>query len=397
MKALRRFNIWKALTTGVLALMVAACSGATTAAPTALPPTAVAATEAATQPAATEAVATEPAATEAATTAPSTAAGALTIFDWSGYELPEFWKPFADANPNVKVNFSFFAEDSEAFAKMQTGFPADIVHPCSSWWKLYVDAGLEQPIDTSRLKNWKGMNADLAKVGQFDGKQYFVPWDWGYESILVRTDKVKNVPTSWADIWKPEYAGHVALWDSGEANHAMTALALGFDPWHTTPDQDAQIKQKLLDLKPNLLTYWVDFTEVPQLVSSGDAWLVVNAWQDAYKTLVGDKVPVAYITPKEGRLGWECGYGISAKTANTDLAYQYLDALIDPTAIANLGTEYAYGVSNNDALPLMDQDFVKLMQLDQPDLMQRTVFYQPLTQEQQQSFTSMWDAIKAGP
>jgi len=393
MKTLRQFNLWKTTSLGALAVLIAACSAsptATTAPATAEPPTpAQTTTEATDVPAPTEA--------SAATTAPSTTSGEITVFDWSGYELPEFWQPFADANPNVKVNFSFFAEDSEAYAKLQTGFPADIVHPCSSWWKLYVDAGLVQPLDTSKLKNWSGMNPDLAKVGQFNGKQYFAPWDWGYESILVRTDKVKTMPTSWADLWNPEYAGHIALWDSGEANHAMTALALGFDPWHTTPDQDEQIKQKLIALKPNLLTYWVDFTEVPQLMSSGDAWIVVNAWQDAYSSLKADNVPVDYITPKEGRLGWECGYGISAKSTNTDLDYAYIDALIDPQSMANMANEYTYGAGNDDALPLMDQDFVKLMQLDQPDIMQRTVFYQPLEKDQQQAFTNMWDAVKAGP
>jgi spermidine/putrescine transport system substrate-binding protein len=413
MNATHRSSVWSITFLAVLGLIVTACGGATPVPATALPPSATpapAATEAptsvpATLPAPTAAptdTTAAPTATEAPTaqpaaTLPPVTSGPLTVFDWSGYDSADFWKPFAAQYPQVKVNFSFFASDAEAFAKVQTGFPTDLVHPCSSWWQLYVQAGLVQPIDTSQLKNWKGVNPTLAKAGQFNGQQYFIPWDWGYESMLVRTDKVKQEPKSWADLWDPQYKGHVALWDDGEANHVVAALALGLDPWKTTPEQDAQIKQKLIDLKPNLVTYWVDFTEVPQLLSSGDAWIVANAWQDAYKTLVGDKVPVDYITPKEGRLGWECGYGISAKSQNLALAYAYIDAAIDPQSMANMSNQYAYGASNDLALPLMDKTLVKLMQLDQPDLMQRTVFYQSLTQAQQQAYTSAWDAVKSAP
>jgi len=333
-----------------------------------------------------------------ATSAPT--AGPLVVLEWSGYELPEFWQPFADKYPDVLVDYSFFAEDAEAYAKMQTGFQTDVVHPCSSWWTLYVDAGLVLPIDTSRLKNWSGLIEPLVKEGHIDGKQYFVPWDWGYESILVRTDKVSVVPDSWADLWDPQYAGHVALWDSGESNHAMTALALGLAPMATTPEQDVQIKQKLIEIKPNLVTYWADYTEAVQLALSGDAWLIANAWPDAYKLAIDEGAnpdTLAYIEPKEGRLGWLCGYGISSNAKNVDLAYAYLDALIAPESMAALANEYAYGAANAEALPLTDPDFVALMQLDQPDILERTVFLGSLTAEQQKNFTSMWADVKAAP
>lgn len=186
----------------------------------------------------------------------------LLILEWSGYtvnEVPDLFAPFTEKyTPTLDavVEYNIFADDAEALTKMQTGVGADIVHPCQSWWGLYVDAGLLQPIDTSRLSNWSGIHPDMATLGQFDGEQYFVPWDWGYESILVRTDLVENVPASWADVWSDEYADHLVLWDSAESNYLMAALSLGItDPINTTTEQDEQIQQHLLDIKPNLLTY----------------------------------------------------------------------------------------------------------------------------------------------
>ncbi len=328
----------------------------------------------------------------------------LVILEWSGYDAigyPQFYAPFTEKYGDQLadlVTYSFFAEDAEAFAKIQSGFHADLVHPCNSWWQLYVDEGLVQPIDTNRLSNWDGIQADFAQMGQFNGEQYFVPWDWGYESMLVRTDLVPEVPDSWADLWDEQYAGHVVLWDSGESNYAMTALALGLDPWNTTPEDDERIKAKLLELKPNLLTYWTDYTEAYELPKGEDAWIIVNAWQDAYAFVQSEGYEVAYVQPTEGRLGWVCGFGVSADAQNLDLIYEFLDAAIATESMAAFANEYWYGSANLDALPLIDEYVVDFMDLDQAEtLTERTVFYQPLTEEQRQTRVDLWDEVKVAP
>jgi spermidine/putrescine-binding protein len=330
--------------------------------------------------------------------------GKLLILEWSGYEAteyPQFYAPFTEKYAdtlNQVLEYTFFADDAEALAKMQSDIGADIVHPCNSWWQLYVDSGLLQPIDTSRLSNWSKIQPDFAAMGQFNGEQYFVPWEWGYESMLVRTDLVQEIPDSWNDLWDPQYAGHVAIWDSAETNYVITALALGFDPWNTTADQEAQIQQKLIDLKPNLLTYWSDYTEAYDLPASGDAWIIAGAWQDAFAYLQTDGYEVAYVQPVEGRLGWVCGYGISAQSGDLDLAYEFLDAAIADDSMAALANEYWYGPANTGSITLIDDYVVDFMELDKADtLTERTVLYQPLTEAQRIVRTTLWDTVKASP
>lgn len=328
----------------------------------------------------------------------------LVILEWTGYDAigyPHFFVPFTDKYQDQLeqlISYSFFAEDAEALAKLQSGFHADLVHPCNSWWQLYVDNNLVQPIDTSRLSNWDGIQQDFAQMGQFNGQQYFVPWDWGYESILVRSDLVPEVPDSWGDLWDEQYAGHIALWDSGESNYAMTALSLGLDPWNATPEDDERIKQKLLELKPNLLTYWSDYTESYELPTGEDAWIIVNAWQDAYAFLASEGYEVVYVQPQEGRLAWVCGFGIGANAKNLDLIYEYLDAAIAPESMAAFANEYWYGPANLDALPLTDEYVIDFMDLDQADtLLERAVLFQPLTEDQRQTRVDLWGEVKAAP
>jgi spermidine/putrescine transport system substrate-binding protein len=369
-----------------VAILLAAC-GQAPASPEAAAPTVA--------PAAPEATIVQ--ASEPTVPAAEGSSGSISVLEWAGYEDPELWKPFAAQHPEATVDYSFFADNAEALAKLQSGFSADVIHPCSDYWRLFVDAGLMQPIDTSRLTNWSGVRESLAKEGQFDGQQYFIPWDWGYESILYRTDKVTAPPTSWADLWKPEYAGRVAIQDSGSVAYIMAGLALGIDPWAASEAESAQIRQKLIELKPNLLSYWSDSTSLTQQIAAGDVWVAGNAWSDTYITLKNEGVPVEYITPKEGRLGWLCGFGIPANAQNVDLAYAYIDATLAPASMAHLSNTSGYGAANAEALALTDAALVQAMQLDQPNIIERTVFYKGVSAEQNELFNSMWAEVKAAP
>ena len=321
--------------------------------------------------------------------------GTLTLLDWSGYELPEFWTDFASMYPQVKVEFSFMSESADSYAKMKSGFMADLVHPCSNFWKIMVDEGMLQPLDTSKISNWKDVNPALAKQGEFDGKQYWAPWDWGFESILVRKDLVQNVPTMWVDLWKPEYKGHIALYDSGETAHVIAALALGIqDPWSTTPEQDAQIKQKLLELMPSVLTVWSSQTELEQMIASGDVWVAASAWNASYVNMLNQNLDVVYIDPAEGRAGYLCGFAIPSTSKNVDLALAMIDAYLAPASQAKLANEYGYGIVNNAAIPLVDPNTVTLLSLQDQNIISRTVFYKYLTPAQRDAWTSVWSEVK---
>jgi spermidine/putrescine-binding protein len=375
-----RKNILIALSLLVVAgLILAAC----TPQPTEPPP-----------PQATEAPTVPPPA-EAPTEPPAeTVSGQLVMLDWAGYEIPEFWGEFATKYPDVKVEFSFLTESAEVYSKLQSGFEADLVHPCSNFWKLLVDENMVQPIDTSKLSHWDSVIDSLAKEGEFNGKQYWIPWDWGFESVLVRKDLVENVPTSWADIWKPEYAGHISINDSGEAAHIWASLALGLDPWNQTDAEYEQVKQKLIDLAPSVLAYWTGQTDLDQMLASGDVWLGVGAWNASYVSLLDQGLDVEYINPVEGRTGYLCGFGIPTTSKNVELAHAMIDAYLAIDSMVYLANEYGYGIANGDAIPEVDPKMSELLGLTDQSVIDKTIFYKSITPEQRELWTNTWSEVK---
>ena len=53
----------------------------------------------------------------------------IIIFDWSGYEAPQFHPQYTEKNG--EPDFTFFSDEDEAFEKLRAGFKADLSHPLS--------------------------------------------------------------------------------------------------------------------------------------------------------------------------------------------------------------------------------------------------------------------------
>jgi spermidine/putrescine transport system substrate-binding protein len=323
-------------------------------------------------------------------------AGPLSLLEWSGYELDQFHAPFTAAHADVQLDYQFADGGAAFFSKVQTGgAQVDIAHPCSNWVQTWVDNDLLAPIDTSRLENWERLDPTMRELGKVGDQVYFVPWDWGFDSMIVNTDTVQDVPTSWKDLWDPKYKGRIALEDYGEVMVALAAAAWGMD-YPNLSEQDLEVvKQKLIELKSNVKTFWTSASEVAQLMSNGEVDMAYG-WPDTYAQVLDAGVKATYIEPSEGRAGWVCGFVVPKSTQHYDLALDYIDASISPEVGASLIDEYFLGHPNLDALALADPANVKTLQLDQLDVRERTRFAAPLTDEQRETFNRLWAEVVAG-
>jgi spermidine/putrescine-binding protein len=382
----------------VLSLLISSCAKATTTPEniTQPPPTSVP-VQPTTPPTSTTAP-VQPTLPPPPTTAPTTASaevkGDINVVTWAGYDGTDFTDPFNAKYPDATLIFTLITTEDEIFTKLQAGFPADVILPTSV--KLYVDNNLVQPIDTSRIEAWNSIPDPLKNKGLINGKYYMVPFDWSYCSILVRTDKVKTMPTSWADLWNPEYKGHVAIYDGGDAAVVYTSLAFGYDPYNLTDEQFQAVKQKLIELKPNLLMYWSDPYAMQQSVTDGDLWVVGGAWVEAYIALKQAGIPVDYINPKEGRTAWVGGHMIPTNAKNVDGAYAYINSVTSPDVQKVLGT-WGFGMGNFDTIPLLDPTIVKLMSLDDITMLDRTFVFKDVSVAELQKENNMWSEVKSAP
>ena len=348
-------------------------------------------TSGATAAATTAAEATDPPATDIP---PEEVTGDLLVLDWSGYDAEDFWIDFKNTYPNATASFEFGTSDADIYGKIVGGSQADVFHPYTGWLQFYVDEGLVEPIDTSKLKNWDVVPESFKAIGQFNGQQYFVPWDWGFTSILHRTDQIPTVD-SWDILFDAQYENRLSMWDDGPGAVTVSSYIHGYDETAITDEQLDAIQAEWTAQAPLNRFYWAAEPDLIQAMQSGEVW-AAYAWQGAYATLLGEGVPVAYADPQEGRNSWVGVYGIRKDTPNLDLAHLFLDAKLGAATGENLVNLYYYGTANQDVMNgITDPTLKEAFSIDDPSILESTNFTPNLTAEQRDAWTAMWTEVKA--
>lgn len=273
-----------------------------------------------------------------------------TYFTWSGYDVPEFFPGYVTkhgTNPNLPI----FADEQEAFQKLQAGFQVDIAHPCSGRIDRWRNAGLLAPIDTSRLSNWGDLHEALTPINNatYEGQQWFVPIDWGNTSVIYRTDLVQPKEDSWSLLWDAEYAGRLSMGEDITDTAIIGGLLVGVaDPYDMTDEEIAKVKAKLAEQRDLLRFYWSDTTVLEQALASGEV-VAASAWNGTLAQMNAQGIPVTWMAPKEGTLTWCCGVILSPSATQLDKAYDMIDALISQEAGVWMMTQIGYGHSNKKA------------------------------------------------
>lgn len=319
----------------------------------------------------------------------------LLVLEWSGYEDEDFWTDFKTASPDTAVTFEFGISDADILAKVEAGNQADLIHLYSGWQDFYVDQGLVREIDTSKLTNWDKVPDSFKEEGQVDGKQYFLPWDWGFSSILYNTEEVAEV-TSWDALLNEEYAGHISMWNDGPAAVTVSSYIHGWDETAVTDEQLAQAEAEWIAQKPLNAFYWSgEYEDLCPAVQDGTVW-VAYAWQGCYATALYAGDPVAYAEPVEGRNSYIGFYAINADTDSYELALEFLDAKLADLTMSNVVNLFYYGAANQDVMNAIDDPvLIEAFGINDPAILETTNFTPPVTQAQRDAWTGMWARVQA--
>lgn len=336
-------------------------------------------------------------------TASPAAADGLTVFDWSGYEDPAFFPAYMEKYGSPP-DFAFFGDEEEAFQKLRAGFKADVAHPCSQSVAKWRDAGLLEPLDTSKLSHWNdvlpGFKAMKGLMTSDDGTAWLIPFEWGNTVLTYRTDTVKpEEVASLKAFADPKFKDRVSIGDNVDDAYALAALAIGLKDWSKMTDEQFQAASDFLrEVHQNVRLYWTDNTEVSQAMAAGEidlAW----AWNETAATLQSESVPVDIKRDTvEGLSTWVCGYvRLKGGAGGVDQAYDYLNALTDPAIAPYMVETWGYGHANAKGMASVDPAILKQKGYgDVEAFMADTLFQSPLPNALRQKMIAEFEKIKSG-
>jgi len=211
--------------------------------------------------------------------------------------------------------------------------------------------------------------------------------------MAYNTDDIKTKPDSIQALWDPAYAGKVGWRDDPVESVAFGAIATGQDP--NNPADLDKVKQKLLALKPQLKTFWSSEDEWNKHLQGGDFEIATYWSGSAARSKKAFHLPVEFVVPKEGAIGWFDGLSIAANAPNLDCATKFLDFMVSPEFYVKWDTTVGAPASANDAANAqLPADAFNRVVMGQPGMQERLFYMAPLTDEQRKQFTELWETVK---
>ena len=291
-------------------------------------------------------------------------AGTLNMIAWEGYTQAQWVKPF-EKSSGCKINAKYAGSSDEMVTLMRSGGGGqyDMVSASGDASLRLIYGKDVQAIDPSKIPDYKNFTKTFQSPpnNTVDGKHYGISLQWGPNTLLYNTTKVKPAPTSWAVLYSPKYKGQITIPDN-PIQIADAALYLQksqpdlniTDPYELTkPQFDAAVKL-LKQQRPLLKKHWSLASDEIDLFKNGDANLGAS-WPYQTNTLVADKVPVKDLIPAEGATGWADTWMLSSKSKHPNCAYLWTKWVSTPKVQAQQAIYFGETPANTKACAIMDQ------------------------------------------
>jgi spermidine/putrescine transport system substrate-binding protein len=324
---------------------------------------------------------------------------APTLFQWEDYMEPPFLAEY-EARYHETPHTAIFADEDEAFAKLRAGYKPDVMGPCYYEFPRWREAGLIQPIDTTKLKNWNKIAPalrDLPGISAGPGKVWFVPHYWGNTSITYRTDLAPEYVghESWNILFDPKYKGRISVLEGVDDTVPFIAKMIGVDAYNMTAADWGKVEAKLRQVVKQARFVSSDDTQLAQGLASGEI-VAAMSWRITYKTLKAEGKPVAYMNPAGNMFTYVCGLTISKYAKNYDKALALIDSSLSDVAADYTIRKISDAPANVDMLRREPDSVLQALGMprDVDAFLKSGIFQRPLTNKDR--IVNAWTEIRAG-
>ncbi|MCV9879968.1 spermidine/putrescine ABC transporter substrate-binding protein PotF [Brenneria izbisi] len=338
----------------------------------------------------------------------------LHVYNWSDYIAPDTLQNF-QKETGIKVVYDVFDSNEVLEGKLMAGSTGfDLVVPSASFLERQLSAGVFQPLDKSKLPNYKNLDPELLKlIAKHDpGNKYSLPYLWATTGIGYNVEKVKaalgaDAPVdSWDLVLKPENLEKlkscgVSFLDAPEEIFATVLNYQGKDPNSTKADDYTKsATDLLLKLRPSIRyfhssQYINDLANGDICVAVGWAGDIMQAANRAQEAKNG--INVQYSIPKEGALAFFDVLTMPKDAKNVDEAYQFMNYLLKPDVMANISNHVYYASANKESVALVNEDIRNNPGIYPPDDVRAKLFTLKVQSPQiDRTRTRAWTRVKSG-
>lgn len=283
-------------------------------------------------------------------------AGTLYFLNWADYIPEELIQKF-EAETGAKVVLDTFESPEAMLAKLKAGADQEfslVVAPDYYVLQMARD-DLIAPLDKGKLKNLSNLDPFFLDPPYDPGLQYSVPYLWGTTGIAYREDLVTGPVDSYAVLFDPEaQVGPFLLLDEMRETIGAALKYLGYSVNTTDPEALEKAKELLLAAKRRSVGF-AGGLEALNRILAGDAALSLAYSGDVLQARQEDK-RLRYALAKEGGTLWTDAMVVLKRGPAQELAYRFIDFLLEPENAAALAEYTRYATPVAQAIPLLPEE-----------------------------------------
>ena len=276
---------------------------------------------------------------------------------------------------------------------MAGGHGFDLVVPSNSWVPIYIEKGLIQPLDLSKLSNHANIAPQWMDVPWDPGRTYTVPWQWGSTGVAVnKTAYSGDVNTSAIFMDPPpELVGKVNVTPEMNDVMSLALMYVGGEPCTEDKEVLKKVRDALMAAKPKWLSMDYGMTEK---MAANDVMASVY-WNGAIFRARLKNPDVVYGYPKEGYPLWMDSVALLKDAQNVDEAYQFLNFIMVPenAALISSFARYANGITGSEQF--MPEDMKTAPEINVPDdLKYAGKFLPTCSPKAQEYYNAIWTELR---
>jgi putative spermidine/putrescine transport system substrate-binding protein len=297
-----------------------------------------------------------------------------------------------EKSTGIKVVQDRGASPVERITKLKVSQPnptADLFQLADGLVPLAIRQGVAEKLnrDSPRMPNLQGM------IPAF-WNDYWVPQIFSVTGIIYNTKAVKNAPTGWADLWRPEFKGRIVL---PEISHSIGSYIIPIGAVASgkpAADEEAgfSMLKKMADLRP----IWAKDTDTMMNAMRTEDAVIGILYKSQTYTVKGWNAPVEWVYPKEGGIAYTSGTCIAKGTKNLEAAEQYVNVTMDPNVQTFAAKIYNYGGTNKDTLSRLPPELQERVKFPQEQLDRLIKLDLGMMVERRAAWVERWNRAVAG-
>jgi spermidine/putrescine transport system substrate-binding protein len=316
----------------------------------------------------------------------------LNVYNWDNYvakaTVPEFERRFG-----CTVRYAVYGSAEEMLAKVMSGNSGwDVVFPSNSFVGPMRELGLLAQLDHGRLSNLLHLDPEFQSPEWDPRLEWSVPYMHSATGILY-AKRVSLPPLRWADLWTSHYGRRITMLDDPAEVFAACLKRLGCSVNATGEGQLKAARDLAMGQKPLLRAYLNE--EVRDQVVAGDV-LAAQMWAQVAQVAMDNSGDLAFSFPQEGFPLYADNVCILRESKHRELAYEWVNYLLEPPVAAAIATEITAATANAAARKLLPPKLQNnpILYLDEKTR-QRGEWFRALPSAAQRLRDRYWTEIKS--